>query len=168
MPTILAYQTCMGTSTGYQSLVSLPFVLFDKKSLLEKSNKFEYVLTFVPTTVALQWQIFYSTAACLGALTSSYTSAPTFLPSSSSSFHTTLGLSAGVSFIGGFLMLFGSRLAAGCTSAHGISGFPMLLVHSWIAVPAMFAGGIVSAFIMQAVLGHDDFMRKLESTNFQV
>src|SRR5690606_14803860 len=46
----------------------------------------------------------------------------------------------GVAFVAGFLMLFGARLADGCTSGHGLSGVAQLSVGSTVAVAAMFAG----------------------------
>lgn len=49
--------------------------------------------------------------------------------------------------IGGFLLIFGSRLAKGCTSGHGISGMGMLSTASIIAVAAMFTGGAIVALI---------------------
>jgi uncharacterized protein len=48
-------------------------------------------------------------------------------------------------FAGGFLMLLGARIADGCTSGHGISGMAQLAVSSFVAVGAMFAGGIAAA-----------------------
>ncbi len=50
--------------------------------------------------------------------------------------------------IGGVLMAFGSRLAGGCTSGHGISGTMQLSVGSWIAVICFFVGGIATALLM--------------------
>jgi uncharacterized membrane protein YedE/YeeE len=43
---------------------------------------------------------------------------------------------------GGALMVFGARMAGGCTSGHGISGMAALSVVSVVTVAAMFAGGI--------------------------
>jgi hypothetical protein len=48
-------------------------------------------------------------------------------------------------FAGGFLLLLGARIADGCTSGHGISGIAQLAIGSFIAVAAMFAGGIAVA-----------------------
>ena len=53
-----------------------------------------------------------------------------------------------VSFIGGVLVLLGSRLAGGCTSGHGISGTMQLAVSSWVAAMCFFAGGIATAFLL--------------------
>ena len=52
-----------------------------------------------------------------------------------------------VAFGAGFLMLFGARLADGCTSGHGLSGVAQLAVSSSVAVTAMFVGGIVTALV---------------------
>ena len=50
-----------------------------------------------------------------------------------------------IAFLAGFLMLFGARIAGGCTSGHGISGMAQLAVGSTVAVAAMFAGGMLVA-----------------------
>ncbi len=59
-----------------------------------------------------------------------------------------LGSRAPVAFLGGFIMLFGARIAGGCTSGHGISGMAQLAVGSTVAVAAMFAGGILTAMVL--------------------
>jgi uncharacterized protein len=43
-------------------------------------------------------------------------------------------------FIGGFLLLFGARLAGGCTSGHVISGGMQLAVSSLVFAVFVFAG----------------------------
>jgi uncharacterized membrane protein YedE/YeeE len=48
-------------------------------------------------------------------------------------------------FIGGVLLLFGARMAGGCTSGHMISGISQLTVGSFIFGAAIFASGIVTA-----------------------
>lgn len=53
-------------------------------------------------------------------------------------------------FIGGFLILFGARLAGGCTSGHIISGMTQLAVSSTIFAAAVFAGGIGTAKLIAA------------------
>ena len=50
--------------------------------------------------------------------------------------------------LGGCIMIFGSRLAGGCTSGHGISGMAMLDPASFITVGGMFMGGMgLAAFL---------------------
>lgn len=51
-------------------------------------------------------------------------------------------------FFGGVLVMFGARIAQGCTSGHGISGALQLAVASWIFVPLMFATAIAVAFLL--------------------
>lgn len=64
---------------------------------------------------------------------------------------TSLPSRAVFAFIGGFLMLFGARLAGGCTSGHGISGLAQFAAGSSIAVAGMFAGGIALAMLLRPV-----------------
>lgn len=56
----------------------------------------------------------------------------------------------GDAFLGGFLILFGARLAGGCTSGHIISGMSQLAVSSTIFAAAVFAGGIGTAKLIKA------------------
>ena len=48
-----------------------------------------------------------------------------------------------VAFLSAALMIFGARLAQGCTSGHGISGTLQLAVSSWIFIAVAF--GVASA-----------------------
>ena len=48
-------------------------------------------------------------------------------------------------FTGGLLLLFGARLAGGCTSGHVISGISQLTIGSFVFGIAIFASGIVTA-----------------------
>jgi len=50
-------------------------------------------------------------------------------------------------FIGGAFVMFGARLAGGCTSGHGISGSLQLAVSSWTFFLVMFVTGILTARI---------------------
>ncbi len=51
-------------------------------------------------------------------------------------------------FIGGFILIFGARMAGGCTSGHGISGSLQLAVSSWTFFISMFASGVLTAFLI--------------------
>jgi uncharacterized membrane protein YedE/YeeE len=51
-------------------------------------------------------------------------------------------------FVGGFLALYGARLADGCTSGHGISGCLQLAVSGWLFFIVMFASGILTARLL--------------------
>ena len=47
-------------------------------------------------------------------------------------------------FTGGFLLLFGARLAGGCTSGHIISGGIQLAVSSWVFALFVFAAFLLT------------------------
>jgi hypothetical protein len=51
-------------------------------------------------------------------------------------------------FVGGALMLFGARMAGGCTSGHGISGGLQFAVGSWVFFATFFAAGLATAFLL--------------------
>lgn len=51
-------------------------------------------------------------------------------------------------FLGGAVIMYGARLAGGCTSGHGISGGLQLAVSSWVFLIVMFATGLVLSALM--------------------
>ena len=51
-------------------------------------------------------------------------------------------------FLGGVIIMFGARLAGGCTSGHGISGSLQLALSSWTFFLTMFAFGILTALVL--------------------
>lgn len=53
--------------------------------------------------------------------------------------------------LGGLLLILGARLANGCTSGHGISGFSLLSTRSIAATCGMFMSGIMLAHILRAL-----------------
>lgn len=57
------------------------------------------------------------------------------------------GYSIAESVIGGALMMFGARVAAGCTCGHGVSGFSELSLQSMVGAAAIFAGGIATVLL---------------------
>ncbi|WP_315705949.1 MULTISPECIES: YeeE/YedE thiosulfate transporter family protein [unclassified Bradyrhizobium] len=51
-------------------------------------------------------------------------------------------------FFGGIVIMYGARLAGGCTSGHGISGGLQLAVSSWLFLAVMFATGLLVSRLM--------------------
>lgn len=51
-------------------------------------------------------------------------------------------------FLGGFLLLFGARLAGGCTSGHVISGISQLSLSGLLFGAGVFASGITTAKLL--------------------
>jgi uncharacterized membrane protein YedE/YeeE len=48
-------------------------------------------------------------------------------------------------FVGAAIMMFGARLAQGCTSGHGISGALQLAVSSWLFVAVFVVAAVATA-----------------------
>lgn len=51
-------------------------------------------------------------------------------------------------FAGGFLILFGARLAGGCTSGHMLSGIAQLALSGFLFGAAAFATGVLTATLL--------------------
>ncbi len=51
-------------------------------------------------------------------------------------------------FAGGVVLIFGARLAGGCTSGHGISGSLQLALSGWLFFASVFVSGILTAFLL--------------------
>ncbi|MCP5535637.1 MAG: YeeE/YedE family protein [Akkermansiaceae bacterium] len=50
-----------------------------------------------------------------------------------------------MAFVGGFIILFGARLAGGCTSGHAISGSLQLAASGWLFFAVMVVSGVITA-----------------------
>lgn len=55
-------------------------------------------------------------------------------------------------FVGGAGMMFGARMAKGCTSGHGLTGTAQLALSSWVFSPLMFA---TAALVARALYGKE-------------
>lgn len=62
-------------------------------------------------------------------------------------------LRMGLAFVGGAVMMFGARLARGCTSGHGITGALQLAVASWLFIALAFAVAIATALLLYGRTG---------------
>lgn len=51
-------------------------------------------------------------------------------------------------FLGGAMLMYGARLAGGCTSGHGISGGLQLAVSSWLFLIVMFASALSTSALI--------------------
>ncbi len=52
------------------------------------------------------------------------------------------------SFLGGAIIMYGARLAGGCTSGHAISGGLQLALSSWVFLVVMFLSGLAVSALM--------------------
>lgn len=53
-----------------------------------------------------------------------------------------------VAFFAGAAMMFGARMAGGCTSGHGISGALQLALSSWIFLIVVFTSAVIGSRII--------------------
>ncbi|KAK3592481.1 hypothetical protein CHS0354_014979 [Potamilus streckersoni] len=143
LPIVFAVKDTLGGSSSYVTVVSQWLVTKNIQEIfpyLEKKR----------TGVGNWWQVFYVSGAILGGAISALLS---------NTMATAHGPSIPAALFGGIIMLWGARLAAGCTSGHGLSGLGLLAWLSFLAVPCMFAGAIGTGFAMQATGALDDYMQ---------
>lgn len=147
IPAFLIIETALGASSSYVTVGGFLASWIDPSIL-----QIDYVARHLSASTKNWWQVALVGGIAIGAFVSMKLSgarrdavSPIWARALGSA---SPGRRYGVAFLGGFLMLFGARLADGCTSGHGISGLAQLSVGSTIAVAAMFAGGIATAIVL--------------------
>lgn len=135
IPATLFVGELLGSSQTYVTVSAALLALVLGKSRLPK-----YMQKYVKSSIEVWWQVVYGIFAVFGAFVASRMS-PTYVLN--------VPVSEIESLLGGFLLVFGSRLAAGCTSGHGISGLGCRSKTSFIAVGCMFCGAITLAHLRQ-------------------
>jgi hypothetical protein len=146
IPAFLLIETALGTSSSYVTVGGAIASVVDPSIL-----NIDYVAKHVAATGKNWWQVALVAGIALGAFLSMRLSGAKRLPISPIWARALRTASPtvryAIAFGAGFIMLFGARIADGCTSGHGLSGFAQLAVASIVAVAAMFAGGIATALI---------------------
>lgn len=150
IPAFLLIGTALGASSSYVTVSASLARLFDPgiDAIAYAAKHLEGAKNW--------WQVALVVGIALGALLSASLSGTLRRGAISPIWRRALGtgspaLRFAAAFGGGFLMLLGARIADGCTSGHGISGMAQLAVSSFIAVGAMFAGGIATALLFKPV-----------------
>jgi len=149
IPTFLLMDTALGASSSFVTVAAYIAVLVDPAAA-----QIKYFASHM-TGAKNWWQVAVVGGIAAGAYLSMRLSGA-HRPAVSPVWARATGMSslaarAPVAFLGGFIMLFGARIAGGCTSGHGISGMAQLSVGSTLAVAAMFAGGIATALLFRRV-----------------
>ncbi len=147
IPAFLLVETTLGASSSYVTVGAWLASLIDP-SILD----IKYGAQHVAATAKNWWQVALVAGVAIGAFLSMKISGARRQPISPI-WERALGSPNpsrryALAFAGGFLMLFGARIADGCTSGHGLSGMAQLAVGSTVAVAAMFAGGIAAAMLL--------------------
>lgn len=149
IPAFLLINTALGASSSYVTVAGNLAALVDPGAA-----KIDYIAKHL-AGAKNWWQVALVIGVALGALLSSRLSGAS-RPPISTVWSRGLGITsmaqrAPLAFVAGFIMLFGARIADGCTSGHGLSGIAQLAIGSFIAVAAMFAGGIATALLLRRV-----------------
>lgn len=102
----------------------------------------------------IDWEIGLVAGVVLGSLLSASLSGDSAPPPVPETWRKKVGQSQALryaaAFGGGALMMFGARMAKGCTSGHGISGTMQFAASSWLFDPIFFASG---AAVTRALYG---------------
>jgi len=147
IPAFLIIETALGASSSYVTVGGVLASWIDPSIL---NN--DYVARHVATTAKNWWQVALVGGIAIGAFASMKLSGAR-RHAISPIWQKALGSASpfrryALAFGAGFIMLFGARIADGCTSGHGLSGVAQLAVGSTVAVAAMFAGGIGTALLL--------------------
>jgi uncharacterized protein len=147
IPAFLLIETALGASSSYVTIGGMIASWIDP-SIVD----IKYVASHLATTAKNWWQVALMVGVAAGAFISMKLSGAK-RQAISPIWTRALGTASpgrryALAFAGGFLMLFGARIADGCTSGHGISGVAQLAVGSTVAVAAMFTGGIAAALLL--------------------
>jgi hypothetical protein len=135
----------LGVSTAFARMAGLLGYLVSRKHT--DSLKF-----YQDTVPKIDWEVMLAFGIVLGAFFAALSGGEFYvsvIPAQwEAQFGGSVALRLAFAFIGGVVMVFGARLAGGCTSGHGISGTLQLSVGSWIALGCFFAGGALTAKVM--------------------
>ncbi|XP_012942680.1 UPF0394 inner membrane protein YeeE isoform X2 [Aplysia californica] len=138
-PAVLILHDTLGSSSSYCTIASQALHI----PPLERPLAY---LSGFTSGMSNWWQVIFVGGAVVGAHLSAQ---------ASGTLHTVDGVGPMSALVGGLLMIFGARMASGCTSGHGLSGMGLLSLHSLVAVPAMFAGAIGTGCLMKYALEVD-------------
>ena len=100
----------------------------------------------------IDWEWMLVVGIFIGAFVSSTLSGDRSSSTVPAAWHARFGgsvpLRLAAAFFAGALMMFGARLAQGCTSGHGISGTLQLAASSWVFISVAFAVATATAWIV--------------------
>ncbi|KAJ6231203.1 inner membrane protein yede [Anaeramoeba flamelloides] len=131
-------QDGMGSASSYTTVLAVPF----GKIMRNTVNKLPGLKGFSGGWGAYQ-QVIYAVFA----ISFSYMSA-----TASNTWITSTPVNSGIRFLGGFLIIMGSRLGAGCTSGNGIAAFSSLSTRAIVFVPMIFAGALPTGLLINYLI----------------
>lgn len=147
--TWILFEKLPGTSTTFVRLAAALENIFSKTYVFESAYFNQY---FVNYSSLINWFSLFVVGIFFGSFISSKLSGDfkkEYVPELwKLNFGNSILLRAIFAFIGGAIMLFGARLAGGCTSGKAIAEGILLKYTGLVFMCALFAGGILTAFIL--------------------
>ena len=159
--TFYASDKALGTSTTMVHLAALVTgaVAPDTVTGAAANPYYASELNDAKNKTMFDWQFLLVVGVFLGAFAASRFESPRFVEHVPALWRYRFGPSRArryaAAFVGGAVLLFGARLAGGCTSGHGISGGLQFAVSSWVFFLAMFASGVAAAFALFGLNGRN-------------
>lgn len=137
----------IGCSTAFVELLGKVEELFGR-DFLENSYYKKY-------TPGFGWEFFFLAGILSGGFLSSFFLRDAFTTKIpvmwESRFGSNIFLRQVSAVVGGIMLGFGSRLAGGCVSGHGIGGTQQNALSSWLSVIFFFTGAVSMAFLIYGV-----------------
>jgi hypothetical protein len=141
----------LGITTAFEETAAL----VARKIAPESMNVDDYERA-QETTPKIGWETGLVAGVVLGSMLSARLSGDSTPPPVPEAWRRLVGpsraLRYGAAAVGGALMMFGARMAKGCTSGHGISGTMQLSASSWLFTPIIFATG---SMVSKTLFGRD-------------
>jgi uncharacterized membrane protein YedE/YeeE len=148
----LTMDRSLGTSSSFVHVAGLLVGLVSPSHVTGAGASAYYAKEVSEKTPMFDWQMFLVLGVFLGAWVSSRTSGDREREAVPGLWAWRFGanpaLRYAAAFAFGAVMLFGARLAGGCTSGHGISGGLQFALSSWVFFATFFASGIATAFAL--------------------
>lgn len=138
---LILFNKTIGTSVTFVKMAALFWYLFDPSHVQNSP----YYQQYLQNKAWIDWQVMLVIGIFLGAYLSRRMGQKTPRVSYAPSVPKKRLIQA---FIGGIIVMFGARLAGGCTSGHAISGGTQLSLSGWLFMMGVFALGIPTAFLM--------------------
>lgn len=140
----------IGVTTAFEHTAAL--ALKTAAPAIEHSNEYFAKKTVEGNPPKIGWEWMLVVGVFLGAFVSSKLSrdwGKVVVPKLwEQRFGPSVALRLAVAFFSGALMMFGARLAQGCTSGHGISGTMQLAVSSWLFIIVAFGVATITTFLL--------------------
>jgi len=147
----------LGTSTTFVTVAGTAECLVGGTAACDRLHENAYFSKQLFGSPIIEWQFMLVIALFVGAFIAARLSGSRFVEHVPALWQWRFGPSKikryAAAFLGGVILLFGARMAGGCTSGHAITGGLQLAISSWSFLIAMFVAGIAAAFIIYGKAG---------------